>query len=58
MNIFSNKVFIGIAITFVIAGLSAVTSLVPANVAVWLTLIVSALTGIGHASNVVSGVKS
>ena len=51
-SILSNKVLWGIIITFVVSGLGAITGLVSPGVASWITLIVTALTGIGHTVNI------
>ena len=55
--IFSNKVLIGIVLTFIIGGLGAISGMVSESTAGWVTLIIALLTGIGHTTNIVKGIS-
>ena len=51
-QLLKNPVLWGIVITFVISGLSAITGMVSPHTAVWIAFVVSALTGVGHTTNI------
>ena len=53
-TLLSNKVLWGIILTFIISGLGGITGLVSPQVAVWFSLVISALTGIGHTTNILA----
>ena len=54
----NNKVLLGLVLTFAIAGIGGVTGLVSPTTAVWLGMIGSGLTTLGHSYNLITGVKS
>lgn len=52
---FTSPVFWSLVGTAVIAGLGSIVGLVPANVASWITIILTVLGALVHSNNVVAG---